>query len=172
MTASPCRTMSQIVGSHGSSIPCSLAGSAYATVPVVDQHPECFTSLSSASQNYGDTQRWKRPQFLQKGVLLGACLHRKTIETDASLTGWGAVHQECPVRGVWSEEQRSWHINSLEPLAVYLSLGQFSPQLMGYHVLIRMDNMTVVSYLIRRGLHESACWRKQSHNINISYNIE
>ncbi len=128
-----------------------------------------FYLIVIRSQNYGDTQRWKRPQFLQKGVLLGACLHRKTIEMDASLTGWGAVHQECPVRGVWSEEQRSRHINSLEPLAVCLSLGQFFPQLMGYHVLIRMDNMTVVSYLIHQGgLHESACWR----NINISYNIE
>ncbi len=48
--------MSQIVGSDGSSILCTSAGSApYATVPVVDQQPEYLASLSSTSQNYGDS---------------------------------------------------------------------------------------------------------------------
>ncbi len=66
-TSSPGRTMSQIVGSDGGSIPCSSAGSAqYATVPVVDQQPECFTSLSSASQNYGDTQRFSCSKTVEK----------------------------------------------------------------------------------------------------------
>ncbi len=54
-------------------------------------------------------------------------------------------------RGVWSEEQRSWHINRLELLAVFLALRQFLLQLTGCHVLIRKDNMMVVSYLNRQG---------------------
>ncbi len=53
-------------------------------------------------------------------------------------------------RGVWSEEQRSWHINRLELLAVFLALRQFLLQLTGCHVLIRKDNMMVVSYLNRQ----------------------
>ncbi len=32
-----------------------------------------------------------------------------------------------------------------------MALRQFLLQLTGYHVLIRMDNMTVVSYLNRQG---------------------
>ncbi len=57
-TSSPCWLVSQTVGSDGGSIPCSSAGPApHATISVVDQEPEHFTSLSSASQNYGDMQR-------------------------------------------------------------------------------------------------------------------
>ncbi len=54
-------------------------------------------------------------------------------------------------RGVWSEEQWSWHINRLELLAVFLALRQFLLQLTDCHVLIRKDNMMVVSYLNRQG---------------------
>ncbi len=59
--------MSQIVVSDSGSIPCGSAGSApYATVPVVDQQPECFTSLLSALQNYGDTQRFPCSKTVEK----------------------------------------------------------------------------------------------------------
>ncbi len=82
---------------------------------------------------------------------VGSVSSSQNIMTDASLRGWEAVHQGCPVRGVWSGEQRSWHINNLELLAVFLALRQFLTQLTGCHVLIRTDNMTVVSYLNRQG---------------------
>ncbi len=48
---------------------------------------------------------------------------------------------------IWSEK----HINRLELLAFFLALKQFLPQLKGCHVLVRMDNITVVSYLNRQG---------------------
>ncbi len=93
---------------------------------VVNQEPEGFTSLLSGDhckitvtcKGYLALKPWKRPQFLQKRVQLGACLRRKTITTDASLMGWVVVHQGCSVRGIWSEKQRRWHINRLELLAV------------------------------------------------------
>ncbi len=34
---------------------------------------------------------WKKPWFLSQGPMLGASSHRKTLTTDASLTGWGAI---------------------------------------------------------------------------------
>ena len=37
-----------------------------------------------------------------------------TIETDASLTGWGAFCQGVMTGGCWSEAETSLHINSLE----------------------------------------------------------
>ncbi len=71
--------------------------------------------------------------------------------TDATLTGWGAVCQGRPAHGTWTEEQRGWHINRLELLAFFLALHNFSRLLNGRHVLVRMDNTTVVLYLNHQG---------------------
>ena len=37
--------------------------------------------------------QWKRPDFLTQGVAIGPILARKVITTDASLVGWGAIHE-------------------------------------------------------------------------------
>lgn len=78
--------------------------------------------------------------------------------------GWGAVFQGHLTFGVWSEVQRGWHINRLELLAVLLALKRFLPYLKGYHVLIRTDNMTVVSYLNHQGgLRSRPLYRLAEH---------
>lgn len=45
---------------------------------------------------------------------MGAVLSRKVITTDASLTGWGNVHDKRIVRGSWSATLQRSHINFLE----------------------------------------------------------
>ncbi|XP_047205469.1 uncharacterized protein LOC124857922 [Girardinichthys multiradiatus] len=105
---------------------------------------------------------WKRPGFLNTGVTMGTILTRKVINTDASLTGWGATHEGMMVNGVWSPQTQTAHINCLELLAVMLALRHFLPFIKGHHVLVRADNTTVVAYINRQGglrsrhLHELA----------------
>ncbi len=49
------------------SVPCSSVGPApHATVPVVDQVPEGFTSLPSAPQDHSDAQRLPRSEAVEK----------------------------------------------------------------------------------------------------------
>ncbi len=45
----------------------------------------------------------------------------------------------------------SWHINRLEILAVFLALKNFLTDLRGHHVLVRSDNISVVSYINHQG---------------------
>ena len=47
-----------------------------------------------------------------------------TMETDSSLTGWGALiaGTEKQTKGLWTEEEKRYHINYLELLAVFLGL--------------------------------------------------
>ncbi len=52
---------------------------------------------------------------------------------------------------LWLEPQSRWHINPLELGAVFLALKDFRPQLEQRHVLIRTDNMSVVSYINHQG---------------------
>jgi hypothetical protein len=101
----------------------------------------CFRALSV----------WRDPLFLRKGVSMGAVSRRQMITTDASLTGWGAVFEGRPACGVWTGEALSWHINCLELRAVFLALHHFLPLLEGHHVIVRTDNMAVVSHVNRQG---------------------
>ena len=47
-----------------------------------------------------------------------------TMKTDSSLTGWGAliVGTEKQTKGLWTEEEKRYHINYLELLAAFLGL--------------------------------------------------
>ncbi len=94
---------------------------------------------------------WRDPVFLRSGVRMGAIHRRHMITTDASMTGWGAVFEGRPASGEWKEEFLSWHINCLELKAVFLALKYFLPVLGGYHIIVRTDNMAVVSHINRQG---------------------
>ncbi len=86
---------------------------------------------------------------LQSGVRMGMIHLRQMVSTDASLTGWGAVFEGRPVCGLWTGEFLSWHINCLELRAVFLALIHFLPFLKVSHVIVRTDNMAVVSHINR-----------------------
>ncbi len=82
---------------------------------------------------------------------MGAIHRRHMITTDASMTGWGTVFEGRPASGEWKEEFLFWHINCLELRAVFLALKYFLPVLGGYYIIVRMDNMAVVSHINRQG---------------------
>ncbi|KAL0148900.1 hypothetical protein M9458_055704 [Cirrhinus mrigala] len=79
---------------------------------------------------------WKKPWFLSQGPVLGALCRCVTLATNASLTGWGAVMDGHPVRGLWSGRHLTWHINCLEMLAVFQALKHFLPDPIGRHGLL------------------------------------
>ncbi len=66
-------------------------------------------------------------------------------------TGWGALCEGKPTFGHWSKAEKGFHINCLEMLAVFRACQFFLPDLIGRHVLIRSDNMSVVSYINHQG---------------------
>ncbi|KAL0164029.1 hypothetical protein M9458_039782, partial [Cirrhinus mrigala] len=73
------------------------------------------------------------------------------LTTNASLTGWGAVLNARPAQGMWRGHLLDWHINCLEMMAVFQALKYFLQQLRGYHVLVRVDNTVVASYINCQG---------------------
>ncbi len=82
---------------------------------------------------------------------MGAIHRRHMITTDTSMTDWGTVFEGRPASGEWKEEFLFWHINCLELRAVFLALKYFLPVLGGYHIIVRTDNMAVVSHINRQG---------------------
>ncbi|CAL8112964.1 unnamed protein product [Orchesella dallaii] len=74
-----------------------------------------------------------------------------TIETDASLLGWGACCGGRKARGLWSEYERNLHINVLEMLAVQNALEEFADELKNISILLRVDNKTAIAYINKFG---------------------
>jgi len=75
-----------------------------------------------------------------------------TIHSDASNQGWGAVlNGQSRTGGIWSPEEATHHINYLELLAAFLAIKAFGKTWQNITVLLRMDNVTAVSYINQKG---------------------
>ena len=94
---------------------------------------------------------WASPSRLLEGKPFAALPPSLVITTDASGQGWGAVLHPHRVSGVWSKEEALDHINTLELKAVLLALQNLESLVVGHSVLIRSDNMTVVSFINHQG---------------------
>ncbi len=64
----------------------------------ISPHCHPLSRITVTRRGFHALKPWNRSQLLQEGVPLGMCSRRKTITTDASLTGWGAVHSGLPIR--------------------------------------------------------------------------
>ena len=73
------------------------------------------------------------------------------ITSDASKKGYGAVCNGETASGIWSEEEKSFHINYLELLAAYFALKMFAFDQFGKHILLRLDNTTAVNIINNLG---------------------
>ena len=80
------------------------------------------------------------------------------IESDASDLGWGVYHQGVSTSGPWSVEERSWHINYRELLAVTLALQTFVRSRKRFSVLLKVNNITAVAYINNQGGQPQRSW--------------
>ena len=74
-----------------------------------------------------------------------------SLETDASLTGWGAVCRGVRTGGPWSREEQNLHINCLEMLAAFLAFKCFFREERSIHILLKMDNTSAIAYINKKG---------------------
>ena len=86
-----------------------------------------------------------------------------TIESDALLLGWGAALGTISSRGLWSEEEKTQHINMLELMGGAFATRTFTKGKQNVHVRLRMDNTTAIAYVNHMGrtksqsLSQAAC---------------
>lgn len=74
-----------------------------------------------------------------------------TIQSDASLQGWGANCQNTKIRGLWGEEEKTLHINQLELKAAMFAVQSLAKDIQNKHVLLQLDNKTAVVYINKMG---------------------
>ncbi|KAI8427326.1 hypothetical protein MSG28_001905 [Choristoneura fumiferana] len=103
-------------------------------------HPDTKLDLAWWLNNISNTNR-------------SLAYHKFDLEifTDASRTGWGAVCNKIKANGFWKEDEKSYHINFLELLAIFLALKYFVKDKQHIHILLRVDNKTAIAYINRMG---------------------
>ncbi|XP_044156772.1 uncharacterized protein LOC122943252 [Bufo gargarizans] len=79
-----------------------------------------------------------------------------TIESDASLLGWGAHCEGVSTGGRWSEAESHLHINALELLTGSFAIRSFSNGMAHACIRLRMDNVSAVRYVNHLGGTQSA----------------
>ena len=110
-----------------------------------------------------------------KGADLHPQEHNVQVFTDASNVGWGTHLNQDSIKGLWSDLEKSLHINISELKAVFLALKHFRLQCQNQTVLVATDNSTVVAYINKQGQTHSVemcalLWRIMSwcHRFKIS----
>ena len=74
-----------------------------------------------------------------------------TIQTDASLFGWGGVLEGSTAAGQWTGAESQLHINVLELRAVRKVCKHFLHRIRGHVVRVELDNRTAMSYILKQG---------------------
>lgn len=73
------------------------------------------------------------------------------IETDASKEGMGARFFHNHFNKKWKTEEKDFHINHLELLAIKLAILHFCKDMSNVHIGIKTDNTTALSYVNNMG---------------------
>ncbi|XP_051175652.1 uncharacterized protein LOC127290874 [Leptopilina boulardi] len=122
---------------------------------------EKFLSLAKSNNNYranitlsnivkSDLEWWLRKSSESHNPIRELRFKREVF-TDASLSGWGAFCEGEKAHGLWNDQERKLHINSLELLAAFMGLKCFVETDRSCEILLRMDNKTSIAYVNKMG---------------------
>lgn len=90
-------------------------------------------------------------QTLPLQVSLLPWVPNMTITSDVSNTFWGTCLGDTTTRGTWLAQETMHHINYLELLAAFLAVQCFLKGESIMTILLRLDNVTAVTFINRIG---------------------
>ena len=143
-----------IAGYHGCEPPCNSPNSPPLPLPgenKITSTPERSTLRDGSAGMLDDLRWWQDKLSKHNGRTLQVSQWDVTIESDASMMGWGASCQDTPTGGSWTREEKANSINYLELLAAFLALQSFASGKRSVRILLRIDNITAIAFLNRMG---------------------
>lgn len=126
----------------------SLEREKYLALKLNNKNMSAITSISTDTVQ--DLLWWEK--FIMHTVNpIRIFAFRKEIFSDASLSGWGAVHGRKRAHVFWDPSERKRHINYLEILAAFFALKCFAAKDRNCQILLRIDNCTAIAYINKLG---------------------
>jgi len=103
---------------------------------------------------------WWKSNISNTSIKLNRDKFDGIITSDASLTGWGAEHNQNTARGAWSSQEAHRLLDELELLAIFYGLKSLI-KFQNFHVICRTDSTTALSYINKFG----GCKSPRCHEI-------
>lgn len=150
--------LAHLIGLLISSLPTVKYGLCY----IKKLEREKIDALKKTNQNYNksmsinhssintDLEWWLQKTPIASQYIKEDYFHLE-IYTDSSSLGWGAYCQGEETHGWWSKTEKLQHINYLELMAAFYGLKCFANETSSINILIRVDNVTALSYINRMG---------------------
>lgn len=113
-------------------------------------HKGDYSALITLDGHAKDMVSWWIHNVDSQSRSLLFCPPQLELQTDASLTGWGAVFGGTRTGGHWAQEELD-HINCLELKAILLGLKSLCSHCRQTHIRLKSDNTTAVACLDRKG---------------------
>ncbi len=157
---------------HGSGLSCVAPRVAsHEAVPLVGERAEITPHDTSHSPNQGVVQLLSTlftmagPRFSPEWGQNG-CDSPSPYDHDGRINdGLGrSLRRQTGAQGM-DRRVPSWHINCLELRSVFLALMHFLPVLGEHHIIVRTDNMVVVSHISRQGGSRSRTLDRLAHRL-------
>lgn len=104
----------------------------------------------SLSEDSKEDIRWWTHSLSSSGNNIYEDSYDCELIVDASTVGWGAVCGNVRTRGSWNKNDKTFHINILELLAIENAMYTFIKE-SNVKVLIRSDNTTAIAYVNKFG---------------------
>ena len=143
---------------HASSITCTpLLQNLQRLKNTTFSHSQSYvTSVSLDYSARNELVWWKTQMQSRNGKAMISPIPDIVMETDASLLRWGAVSDGVRTNDLWSERERTLHINHPELMAGAFVVKAFARQQRDVHLHLKMDNKTAVCYINKMGVTRSA----------------
>ena len=146
------RTLSRLIGKMNATNPVIPPAPLFYRMDLAVAADQDYETILELYPNSREELIWWDTQMIKwNGRTVISTEPNLTIESDASTQGWGASSQGISTGGPWSLQEKKWHINCRELLAVTLALKTFVKSRRGMSVLLKIDNMTAVAYINNQG---------------------
>ena len=151
------RTVAQVIGLMVASFPAIIHAQLFyralerdKTKALHQQKGDFEAIMTYSSEAKSDLKWWvQNIPTMSQSVLL--CSPDLTIQSDASLFGWGTHCNDRHAGGQWTKEEATHHINYLETTAAFFALEAFCKKCSDIHVRLELDNTTAVTYINNMG---------------------
>lgn len=121
----------------------------------LEENNNNFDAIMTLSSFLNEDITWWKLHIRTISAPMNEPVYDLKIFFDASRMSWSVFCEGRRSHGHWNLNDLNLHINSLELMAAFFGLKCFASDKQGSNILLRIDNMTAITYINRETVFES-----------------